>query len=107
MTTRLMTLIILILLPPVLAAAEFTYNARVVSTEPVTHTRRSASPPAACFTARPAAFGDQLSWDITCAQPHLVAETAYRVRYEVSGQLFTTTLASLPGETLPVRLQLR
>lgn len=94
-------------LPLILAADVFTYDAKVISANPTTVSRQVDSLPTMCRQSKPDSLDQILAWDITCSQPQFSIETVYNVDYEIEGQRFTTTVASLPGDTLPVRIQLR
>lgn len=85
-------------------ADEFTHYAEVLESEPVTLTKRSDRMPATCFQGKPDTFDAILLWDVGCQLPQVVEHQAYRVRYDINGKVFTTTLDSPPGDKLPVRL---
>ena len=100
--------IILVCLPLLLQADEFIYDANVVRSEPVTTTRVLDRMPAACLTGKPVtgSFNSLLEWDGGCEQSQTIEVTSYRITYEVEGESFIAYSDDLPGETLPVRINL-
>ena len=103
---RIITLSILLLVPVLLTAGEFTYQARVISTEPVSSWREVDRRSPECTRQKPEDISGILMWDIGCETPEMVEVMAYEVSYEINDRTFTTTLRERPAGTIPVRLTL-